>query len=75
MKLIVLMLSASLEKRDVNTPLATAVIAGAKEREVSLTTVNNFNSITGKGVSGEIDNKQVALGQPQVNGESQYSCR
>lgn len=57
----VLMLSASLEKGSEH-PLATAVIAGAKEREVSLTTVNNFNSITGKGVSGEIDNKQVALG-------------
>jgi Cu+-exporting ATPase len=43
-------------------PLAAAIIAGARERGVSLTEVREFRSITGKGVVGTVDGRIVAIG-------------
>lgn len=43
-------------------PLADAVVQYAKEKEIVLAKVNNFNSITGKGIIGGMDNKKIALG-------------
>jgi P-type Cu+ transporter len=43
-------------------PLAAAIIAGAQERGIDLAKVTTFESVTGKGVRGEIEGKQVALG-------------
>jgi len=57
----ILMLGASLE-RGSEHPLAAAIVDGAKDRKVSLVEVRDFNSITGKGVSGTVENKQVAIG-------------
>ncbi|WP_415251696.1 copper-transporting P-type ATPase [Sulfurimonas sp.] len=57
----VLQYGASLEKASEH-PLAAAVLEYAKEKEVSLLKVNNFNSITGKGIEGEIENKKLVLG-------------
>ena len=57
----ILMLGASLE-RGSEHPLAAAIVNGAKDRKVSLVEVSGFNSITGKGVSGTVENKQVAIG-------------
>lgn len=43
-------------------PLAQAVVEYAKDSDVGLSEVLNFNSITGKGIEGEIENKKIALG-------------
>jgi Cu+-exporting ATPase len=56
-----LRLAATLE-RGSEHPLASAIVAGALEREIDLGKVENFDSVTGKGVIGEIDGKSVALG-------------
>ncbi|WP_263451655.1 heavy metal translocating P-type ATPase [Hyalangium gracile] len=56
-----LRLAASLE-RGSEHPLAAAIVAGAQERGVVLTQVQDFRSITGKGVTGRVDGDAVALG-------------
>jgi Cu+-exporting ATPase len=56
-----LRLAASLE-RGSEHPLAAAIVAGAHERGLSLTDARDFTSRTGKGVMGQIDGYQVALG-------------
>ena len=43
-------------------PLAAAIVAGAKERGVSLVDVSEFESVTGKGVIGTIDGRRIAIG-------------
>jgi Cu+-exporting ATPase len=56
-----LRLAASLE-RGSEHPLAAAIVAGAQERGVELTNATAFASLTGKGVSGEVDGHRVSLG-------------
>src|ERR1700752_188752 len=56
-----LRLAASLE-RSSEHPLASAIVAGAREREIGLTEPTRFESLTGKGVKGEIDGHRVAVG-------------
>ena len=56
-----LSLAASLE-RGSEHPLASAIIAGAESRGVTLQNASEFESITGKGVRGVIDGRRVALG-------------
>jgi Cu+-exporting ATPase len=56
-----LRLAASLERASEH-PLAAAIMAGAQERGVELVKVATFESITGKGVRGQIEGKNVALG-------------
>ncbi|HUS09100.1 MAG TPA: HAD-IC family P-type ATPase, partial [Pyrinomonadaceae bacterium] len=56
-----LRLAASLE-RGSEHPLAAAIVSGAQERGVELTTASAFESKTGKGVSGEVDDHKVSLG-------------
>jgi Cu+-exporting ATPase len=56
-----LRLAASLE-RGSEHPLAAAIIAGAHDRGVKLAEATAFNSLTGKGVTGEIDGHRVSLG-------------
>jgi P-type Cu+ transporter len=57
----ILELAASLETGSEH-PLAAAILAGAKDRNITLKQTQNFNSITGKGVKAEIDGKMVFLG-------------
>ena len=57
----ILRLSASLERASEH-PLAEAIVHGAEERRVKLVMVDNFQSITGKGVTGEVDGHTVAVG-------------
>ncbi|GJM04418.1 MAG: copper-translocating P-type ATPase [marine bacterium B5-7] len=61
----VLRLGASLENSSEH-PLAQAIVAGAKEKNISLSSVNEFDSITGKGVLGKVENKQVAIGNKKL---------
>jgi Cu+-exporting ATPase len=56
-----LRLAATLEKGSEH-PLAAAIVSGAAEREIDLATVERFKSMTGKGVTGEVDSRPVALG-------------
>jgi Cu+-exporting ATPase len=60
-----LRLAASLERASEH-PLAQAIIAGAEERGVSLTGASAFQSLTGKGVTGTVDGRRVAIGNPRV---------
>jgi Cu+-exporting ATPase len=57
----VLALAASLE-RGSEHPLAEAIVSGATEKGAALTNASEFKSITGKGVTGTINGKKVALG-------------
>jgi len=56
---------ASLE-RSSEHPLAAATVKGAEERNLSLIGVDQFNSITGKGVTGTVSGKQVAVGNDEL---------
>lgn len=57
----VLSLAATLE-RGSEHPLAEAIVKGAEEKGVSFGNVSDFKAITGKGVTGKVDGKEVALG-------------
>jgi P-type Cu+ transporter len=56
-----LRLAASLEQGSEH-PLAGAIVAGGRSRGVGLTAATQFQSTTGKGVSGVVDNRSVAVG-------------
>lgn len=56
-----LSIGASLE-RGSEHPLAAAIVAGAEVKGVRLSTVDDFKSVTGKGVLGRVDGQKVALG-------------
>jgi len=57
----VLRLAASLE-RGSEHPLGAAIVADAQAKGLSLADVSDFRSVTGKGVTGLVDGKKVALG-------------
>ncbi len=57
----ILHLAASLERASEH-PLAEAIVRGAQERAVTLLQTTDFESITGKGVTGTVDGQAVALG-------------
>lgn len=56
-----LSLTASLENASEH-PLALAIVNGAKERNIKLSEVSGFDSITGKGIFATLENKVVAIG-------------
>ena len=56
-----LRLGASLESNSEH-PLAEAIVSGATEKDISLSTVIEFNSVTGKGVSGIVEGRVVIVG-------------
>ena len=57
----VLRLAASLERRSEH-PLAAAIVGGAEDRGVGAVEATGFQSVTGKGVRGEVEGRAVALG-------------
>ena len=61
----VLSLGASLE-RSSEHPLAAAIVASAKQRGLEITAVADFTSITGKGVTGTIGGRKVAVGNAKL---------
>lgn len=63
-----LQFAASLE-RGSEHPLAAAIVAGAQAKNVTLSTVTNFHSITGKGVKGVVEGRAVALGNQALFAE------
>ncbi|MXW19601.1 MAG: heavy metal translocating P-type ATPase [Gammaproteobacteria bacterium] len=60
-----LRLAASLE-RGSEHPLAEAIVAGAEDRGVALPKAEGFESVTGKGVKGQVEGKAVALGNARL---------
>jgi Cu+-exporting ATPase len=56
-----LLLAASLERVSEH-PLAAAIVAGAQARGVGLAKVDSFESVSGKGVIGQVQGHAVALG-------------
>lgn len=57
----ILRLAASLE-RGSEHPLASAIVKSAEEKNLRLADVKDFKSTTGKGVSGNVEGRQAALG-------------
>ncbi|MBI1234375.1 MULTISPECIES: heavy metal translocating P-type ATPase [Hyphobacterium] len=57
----VLALAAALE-RGSEHPLADAIVEGAKHRGLALRSASDFEAVTGKGVTGKVDGRSVALG-------------
>ena len=53
--------AASIE-RNSEHPLAAAIVSGARDRGVKPVDTVRFDSLTGKGVVGEVDDRRVALG-------------
>jgi len=57
----VLRMAASLERASEH-PLAEAIVAGAEEKGAKLAKTSNFQSVTGQGVTGEVEGHKVAVG-------------
>jgi Cu+-exporting ATPase len=58
-----LLIAAASVEQNSEHPLAAAIIHGAKERNVKLQPVTDFNSITGGGVVGKIGGREIAVGK------------
>lgn len=61
----VLALAASLEQGSEH-PLAAAIVAAAKERNLQLHHTDEFESITGQGIKGTVNGGRVALGNEKL---------
>jgi Cu+-exporting ATPase len=57
----ILHLAASVERASEH-PLAEAIVRSAKERNLDLSKVEEFDSPTGKGATGKVDGKSIVLG-------------
>ncbi len=64
-----LRLAASLEQSSEH-PLAGAILGAARERGVELTSVGDFESHTGRGVTGTMEGRAVALGNARLFADS-----
>jgi Cu+-exporting ATPase len=64
-ELEILRAAASIE-RGSEHPLAAAIVAGAQEKGLQLAEARDFNSLTGRGIVGVVDGKNVALGNMRL---------
>lgn len=62
-----LRLIASLE-RGSEHPLASAIVQGAEARHLDLSPVEQFQSVTGQGVSGVVEGRAIRLGNQKLMG-------
>jgi Cu+-exporting ATPase len=60
-----LQLAASVEVGSEH-PLGEAIVRGAEDREIEIKEINNFNSVTGKGVKAEVEGKEVLVGSRKL---------
>ena len=60
-----LRLAATLERASEH-PLAAAIVAGAEHRGLKLSGASDFRSLTGKGVTGSVDGRAIAIGNQQL---------
>ncbi len=63
----VLRLAASLEQGSEH-PLAAAILAGARGRGLALAKPDRFESVTGKGIGGRVDGREVTVGSAGLLG-------
>jgi Cu+-exporting ATPase len=68
-----LRLAASLEQASEH-PLAGAIVEGARERGLTLSKPENFQSVPGQGVSGTIDGRVIAAGSASMIDGSPYAA-
>ena len=68
-----LRLAATIE-RGSEHPLAAAIVAGAESRGLKLTEVKSFESLTGRGVKGSVDGRDIALGNRKLLDELKISA-
>ncbi len=68
-----LRLAASLEQRSEH-PLATAIVKGAEAQGLHLESVGNFTSFPGKGVSGTVSGRRVAVGNGELLRQQGVEC-
>ncbi|WP_372785565.1 heavy metal translocating P-type ATPase [Phenylobacterium sp.] len=61
----ILSLAASLE-RSSEHPLAAAIVTAAGDKKASIQEATDFASVTGKGVSGKVSGRSVALGNANL---------
>ena len=65
----VLVLAAALE-RPSEHPLARAIVAAAEARDVAIPVVEDFKPLVGRGVSGRVDGRAVAIGNARLLDET-----
>ncbi|MCO6429660.1 MAG: heavy metal translocating P-type ATPase [Deltaproteobacteria bacterium] len=65
----ILTLAASLEAHSEH-PIAAAIVSAAKEKNILLTSVANFDAPTGKGVTGVVGDHRVAIGNAKLMQEA-----
>ena len=58
-------IAASVEKLSEH-PLAAAIVSGARDRETGLAEASDFSSVSGKGVTAQVDGVKVALGNESL---------
>ncbi len=58
-----LQLAAAIEQNSEH-PIAAGIVASAKQKEISIGRVSDFESITGKGIQGTVDGKKVNVVSP-----------
>jgi Zn2+/Cd2+-exporting ATPase len=63
-----LRVAASAEDRSQH-PVAKAIVNAARERQIELSQVNDFESIAGRGIEVEVAGKQVKIGSPTFMGD------
>lgn len=61
----ILQLAASLERASEH-PLAAAIIKGAEERSLTLPEVGDVQSVSGKGITGQVGGRTVAIGNQKL---------
>ena len=61
----ILRIAASLERASEH-PLAEAIVRGAEEKGIDLVKADDFQSLTGKGVTGQVDGHAVAAGNGKL---------
>jgi Cu+-exporting ATPase len=65
--------AASLE-RGSEHPLGAAIVGGAEQRGIELAAPKAFESMTGKGIRGDVDGRQVALGNAALMEALRIDC-
>ncbi|WP_425597627.1 heavy metal translocating P-type ATPase [Virgibacillus salarius] len=60
----VLAYAASVEQNSEH-PIAAGIVGAAKDKAISLNKVNDFESITGKGIQGKVDGKTINVVSPK----------
>mgnify|MGYP000255242997 CR=1 FL=1 len=68
----VLRVAAALEKPSEH-PLAMAILAGARKKDIAVPHVSDFQAVAGKGVTGQVDGMRIAVGNEKLLSDSGIS--